>query len=123
MSNYHILTGDIEKKTITVVFHIPVPAAGTNQANLSWRDAVVKEQGGASNIVSALGTDVNPTEDSQLKSGALVERQQTIRFSSVNLTSNQRRVEIEAAFTQLQSQLIADKQITLDWIGFEGDVL
>lgn len=34
MSNYHILTQDIKQKTATVVFHIPVPAAGLNQPRI-----------------------------------------------------------------------------------------
>ncbi len=122
MSNYHILTQDDKRKTANVVFHVPVPSTGTNQAGLSWRDAVVREQGGSANIVSVLGTDIDPTEDTQLKAGEIIEKQQTVRFSSINLSSAQRQAEIEVAFTQLQSDLIAEKQITLEWIGFQGDV-
>ena len=103
MSNYHILTQEIQngnKRAAQVVFHIPVPAAGTNEADISWRDAVVKEQGGASNIVSVL-PDITTQEDSDMKAGALIEQVKTVRFSTVNLTNPQRKAEIETYFNTL----------------------
>ena len=32
------------------------------------------------------------------------------------------KAEIEAAFTRLQGDLIAEKQVTLEWIGYGGNV-
>lgn len=121
MSDYHILTQGQKRKSVNVVFHIPVPGAGTNQAGLSWRDAVVREQGGSVNIVSVLGTDIDPTEDTQLKAGELVEHQVIVRFSSINLTNAQRKAEIEGHYATSKNDLIAEKQITLEWIGFSAN--
>lgn len=121
MSDYHILTLDPHKKTVQVVFHIPVPSTGTNLAGITWQEAVVKEQGGASNIVSVL-PGITTEEESALKAGAIIERVESVRFSSTSLTDSQRQAEIEAAFKKLQNDLIAEKSITLQWIGYEGNV-
>jgi len=121
MSDYHILTQDAKQKTVQVVFHISVPAAGTNEAGLTWREAVVKEQGGAANITSIL-PDISTQEDSALKAGELIEQIETVRFSSTNLTNQERKTQIEAAFAERKAELIAEKQITLAWIGFAADI-
>ena len=125
MSNYHILTQEIQnenKRAAQVVFHIPVPGAGTNEAGISWRDAVVKEQGGAANIESIL-PDITTQEDSDMKAGALIERVDTVRFSTVNLTNVQRKAEIENYYSELKASLVAEKQLTLEWIGYAADVV
>lgn len=121
MADYHILLQDKDRKTVNCVFHIPVPSVGTNEANLSWRDAIVKEQGGSANIVSVL-PDISPVEDTQLKAGEIYEKQETVRFSSKNLTPVQRKAEIEVRFNELKTELIQEKQKTLEWIGYQGNV-
>ena len=121
MSNYHILTQAENRKSVTVVFHVPIPEAGTNQAGISWRDAVVKEQGGSSEIVSVL-PDITTQEHTAMKAGEIYEIQERVRFSSVTLTNAERKTQIEAWFTKLQTELVAEKQVTLEWIGLEGDV-
>lgn len=121
MSNYHIRTQEDKQKAARVVFHVPVPATGTNEAGVAWRDAVVAEQGGSANIDSVLPS-ISAEEDTQLKAGEIIELTQTVRFSSINLTDGQRKTEIEQAFSALESSLIAEKQVTLKWIGYEGDV-
>lgn len=121
MSDYHILQQDKEQKTVSVIFHIAIPAAGTNEAGLSWRDAIVRDQGGSGSISSVL-TDISPTEDTKLKAGELYEQQETVRFSSKELTPSQKRTEIEAQFTAKSSEIIAEKQVTLQWIGFDANV-
>jgi len=118
--NFHILTMHSKKKTINLVFHIPIPSDGTNEAGLSWREAIVYEQRGAENINSVLA-DITPEEESFLKSGALFEKQLDIRFSSTFLTDSQRLEEIKAAFTEAQTTLLALKQLTLAWIGYSGN--
>jgi hypothetical protein len=121
MSDYHILSQDRDEKTVSVVFHIPVPSTGTNRAGLSWRDAVVREQGGSASITSVL-PDISATEDTQLKAGELYEKRETVRFSSKNLTPAQRQAEVEARFTEASTELISEKQVVLEWIGFQGDI-
>ena len=119
--NFHILTMDEKKKTVNVIFHIPIPAVGTNQAEISWQAAVVKELGGANNINSRL-PDITTEEESDLKAGVLFEKSVSVRFSSINLTDAERLAQIKAKFTKIQSEIITEKQITLAWIGYSGDV-
>lgn len=120
MSNYHILSQDTQRKSVDVIFHIPIPATN-NSAKITWQAAIVKELGGASNIVSVL-PGITSEEDSSLKAGALLEKRVTVRFSSINLTNAQRLAAIKAAFTAETSALVAEKAITLDFMGYEGDV-
>lgn len=119
--NYHILEQEAKKKNVRCVFHVPVPAAGTNEAEISWRDAVVLEQGGSGAIVSVLA-DITPAEDTQLKAGEIIEKVTTVKFSSVNLTAGQKKAQIEAAFNSLKDDLVSEKQVELEWFGYKGDV-
>ena len=121
MGDYHILTQDPKKKTVQVIFHIPIPSSGTNAAGISWQDAIATEQGGASNIVSSL-SDIASEEESALKAGALIEVVKTVRFSSTNLSNDERKAEIEAAFEQAKKDVFTEKQIVLEWMGYEGNV-
>jgi len=122
MSDYHILKQARDKKTINAVFHISVPVAGTNLAGISWRDAVVLDQGGAANINSTLSDVVNTQEETDMKAGAIIEVPTTVRFSSINLTIPQRKAEIEAEFNSVVMSLIAEKQLDLEFMGFNADV-
>jgi len=124
--NYHIQTQTQDKKTVNVVFHIPVPEVGSNEASVQWRDAVVAEKGGSDNITSVL-PGIDPTELTQLKAGALIEVSMPVRFSSVNLTPAQKKTEIEAQFNKLigsdlKYSVLAAKQIILEWIGYGANV-
>ena len=124
--NYHIHTQAEDKKTVNVVFHVPVPATGANEASVQWRDAVVAEKGGSDNISSVL-PGIDPTELTQLKAGALIEVPKSMRFSSINLTPAQKKAEIVAEFNMLtgsdpKSSVLAAKQIILEWIGYAADV-
>jgi hypothetical protein len=121
MSDFHILTQDIERKVAQCVFHIPIPV-GDNSANITWAAAVVREQGGA-NAISSVLPDISAEEESALKAGTILERRLGVRFSSKDLTNTQRLAEIEAAFTTEKAAIQAEKQITLDFIGHEGDVI
>ena len=41
MSDYHILVQEVQnghRRAAQVAFHVPVPAAGTNEAGISWRE-------------------------------------------------------------------------------------
>lgn len=121
MADYHILTQDKQKKSVAVIFHIPVPDTGTNQADIGWRDAVVSDQGGSGNITSGL-SGIDPSEDTQLKSGEIIEKRETVRFSSKNLDIAAKKAEIEARFNELKIELIDAKKVELEWMGYEGNV-
>ena len=118
--DYHILTQAKDQNTIQAVFHIPVPI-GNNEVGVSWRDAVVKEQGGADNIISVL-LDIDPTELTNMKSGVLIEKVEAVRFSSIFLNNAQRLQQIKDRYAVVKIELIAEKQITLAFMGYGGDV-
>lgn len=121
MSDFHILTQSDNQKTITVIFHIPIPSTGVNDAGISWQAAVVMAQGGADAITSSL-PDISAEELSSLKAGAIVEKQTTVRFSSTNLTNAQRLQEIKDAFNVTKTELVSEKQNSLAFIGYAGNV-
>lgn len=118
--DFHILTQSKDQNTINAVLHIPVPASN-NDAGITWQQAVVKEAGGADNIVSVL-PDVESTELTAMKSGALIEKIENVRFSSIFLTNAQRLQEVKDRYNVLKTLLIEEKQITLNFMGYGGDV-
>ena len=120
MADFHVLTQDTKRRSVSVVFHFGIPAA-LNAAGITWRDAVVQEHGGAANIVSTLPA-ISTEEDSALKSGALLEQPETVRFSSINLTNAQRLAEIQAVYTEVLAEIVAEKQISLEFMGLAGSV-
>ena len=122
MSDYHIRRQSLDLKTATVVYHVPIPGVGTNDAGLSWRDAVVMDLGGAAAIGSVLPEVVGQAEETAMKSGAVVEISETLRFSSVGLTNPQRLAEIQARHGVLAANLVAEKQVELAFTGLDGDV-
>lgn len=121
MSDYHILNTDIKLKTVSCVFHIPIPATN-NTVGVSWQDALVLSLGGADAITSVL-TDITPAEESAMKAGSIFENVATVRFSSLNLTNAERLDEVEAAYAAAETDILDEKQITLNFYGKSGDVV
>ena len=116
--NFHILTQSKDQNTVNVVFHIQVPATN-NEAGITWQQAVVKEAG--SSITSIL-PDISSAELTSMQSGALIEKVENVRFSSIYLTNAQRLQEIKDRYNIVKTELIAEKQITLVFIGYGGNV-
>lgn len=121
MSNYHIRETDLKLKTVNTVFHIPIPATN-NAVGVSWQAALALSLGGAVAISSVL-TDITPEEESDMKAGSIFEISTTMRFSSLDLTDAQRLGEIESAYTEAQTNILIEKQITLNFYGKSGDVI
>ena len=121
MSDYHIRNTELNLKTVDVVFHIPIPATN-NVVGVSWRNALVLDLGGADAITSVL-TDITPAELSAMKAGEVFENTAIVRFSSTGLTNAERLAEVEAAFTSAETNILADKQVTLNFYGKSGDVV
>jgi len=88
---------------------------------VSWQDALVLSLGGADAITSVL-TDITPAEESAMKAGTIFENNTTVRFSSLDLTNAERLAEVEAAYTAAETDVLAEKQITLNFYGKSGDV-
>ena len=121
MSDYHIRSTEINLKSVNAVFHIPIPAAN-NAVGVSWQTALVLSLGGADAITSVL-PDITPEELNAMKAGSIYENVATVRFSSLNLTNAQRLAEVEAAYTAAETNMLAEKQITLNFYGKSGDVV
>ena len=115
--DYHILTQAKDQNTVQAVFHIPVPV-GNNEVGTSWQDAVVKEQG---EIISVL-PDIDPAELTLMQSGALIELIENVRFSSIFLDNAQRLQQVKDRYNVVKIELIAEKQITLAFMGYGGNV-
>lgn len=118
--DFHILTQSKDQNTINAVFHIFVPATN-NDAGITWQQAVVKEAGGADKIVSVL-SDISSAELTAMKSGSLIEKVENVRFSSIFLTNAQRLQEVKDRYNVLKTLLIEEKQITLAFMGYKGDI-
>lgn len=121
MSNYHILRQDKEQNTVDCVFHIPIPAT-LNVAGVSWQTAMRDSLGGSANIKSVL-PNIATAELTAMQAGQIGEKPYTVRFSSVSLNNGQRLDQVLAAYTLIKAQEIAEKQITLNFWGYKGDVI
>jgi len=120
MSDYHIQEVATDNKTISAVFHIPVPG-GTNTAGNTWRESLVAYSGGADAIESNLINIPGP-EIAAMKSGAIVEQAVIIKFSSINLTNQQRISEVETAYATERDKITTELSAKLEFYGYEGDV-
>ena len=122
MSNYHILTFDKDEKTIDVVFHIAIPNIN-NVVNVPYRTALVDSLGGADKIISTL-TTIDPAELALMKTGEIYEIPMTVRFSStLNMTDGQRLNEVIAAYNNIKTSELANRQQALKYYGRNGDVV
>lgn len=120
MSAYHILTQEINQKTISIAVHTPIPDVN-NEASISYRVALQQSEPFTESAVYGLQAD-DPDEWDDLVAGAVHEKRETVKFTSTNLTNNQRRTEVETKVAGFQNAVIAEKQITLAFWGYQGDV-
>ena len=96
--------------------------ATLNDAGLTWQQAVVAETGGSDIILSVLPV-IDPVELTDMKSGALIEKVESVRFSSIYLTNAQRLQQVKDWYSALKISLIEEKQITLAFMGYSGEVV
>lgn len=116
--DFHMLTQTKDQNTVNVVFHIPVPGTN-NDAGITWRQAVVMDAGGT---VTSILYDIDPAELLLLESGELIEKAENVRFSSIYLTNAQRLQQVKDRYDTLRVSLIEEKQITLNFMGYGGNV-
>jgi len=123
MSEYHILESAIDGKTIKVVFHCQLSAgeqAWTNDAGKTSLWCIVRSKDLSSQLPD-FQTDF-PFEYADMQLGKVLEKMETIRFSSINLTAAQKKSEIEAFYSGWRSGIISDMQIGFEWYGYDNDV-
>lgn len=113
--NFHIREQNKESKSITVIFHIPVPATN-NLAGTPWQQAVKEHL----NPVAVLSN--NSVENALIENGEILEVIETVTFSSVSLINAQRLAQIETAYTTRSAALLSELTVKLNFWGYEGDV-
>jgi len=123
MSDYHVLTVSPDKKTVTVVFRIPIPDE-TNQAGKNYRTALVEKltHESPSGTIESKSPFSTSEELSQVQNGEVYEVLTSVRFSSLSLTNAQRRDELDAKFEELKTKALAQLKTELEWWGYKRDV-
>lgn len=116
--NYHILTQAKDQNTVNVTFHVVVPVAD-NSVGVPWKTALLKKHKGT--ITSVLH-GITPAELTQIETGQVIEKVETVRFSSIYLTNTQRLQEVKNRYSIVKTQLLEELQIELNFMGYEGDV-
>jgi len=118
MSNYHVLTTSEPDHEIKVVFHIPL-ADTNNSAGVSYRTAL--QQSGLNPGRPQSSVPWLTTEQADLDSCALVERQETI-YVNAYLSNSEKRDILDARYTALTSIVPTKIQALLKWWGTDRDV-
>jgi len=123
MSNYHVLTQALNKKTVNVIYHIPIPDIN-NETGKSYRTALKEwlEHNSESGIITSTCPDISSAELTQLQNGELYEIQQSKQFSSLELTNTQKRNELDTTYTVVKTEAQGKLQILLEWWIFSHNV-
>ncbi len=140
MSDYHVLEQSLDRKTITIVLHYPVPVAAKNVVNKNYRDIIpyMESNGPVGMTLVNPETDVlesvipwiadtgfNPdgaTEPAKIAAGEVIEVTRTHRFSSLNLTNPQKQAEIEALWGDVEQEVSDELDVGIQYYGYSNDV-
>jgi len=120
MSNYHVLFQELERKSVHAIFHIPIPAAGVNGAGIGWRAAALMERQFNGGIGKSVLPGIASEELTALDNGSLIEVLERVRFTSTSLTDAQRNTQILEAYNAATTSVLAEKQITLNFMGYNS---
>ena len=123
MSEYHILESTIDGKTVNVVFHCVLTDPEKNWTNAAGNKApwcIVRSRDLTSQLPN-FETDF-AAEYALLQIGEVTESRQMVRFSTINLTSAQKKTEIETAYTAWRAECIANMLKEFEWYGYDNDV-
>lgn len=117
MSNFHIREQSLDEKTIRIVCHISVPGTGNNAALIQWRTVLMNYMGGASQISSIVPEVQGTQEETDMKAGAVYEKDETYRFSKLGLSQAQKNAEISAWYNNKKDEIWSDMQKILLFFG------
>ncbi len=118
MSDYHILSQAADKKTVNVVFRIPIPDVN-NQAGKSYRTALVEKLTRESGTIESKSPFSTAEELTEVQNGEIYEVLTSKRFSSLSLTNVQKRDELDAEFNMLKTEAINQLKTELEWWGYK----
>ena len=124
MSEYHVLESALDGKTIHAVFHCQLSAgeqAWENEAGETSVWCILRSKDLSSQLPN-FQTDF-PTEYTDMQAGKVLEKLETIRFSSIGLTAAQKKAEIESKYSAWRSGMISDLQKEFEWYGYDNDVV
>ncbi len=108
-----------------VVFHVDI-STGNNSAGQSWRDCVLERTDPDGNgVVSSIRDLVNrfAAQNTKLQSGAAYEIQEIMGFSSAYLTPIQRNTEVQARAQEIESTLLNELQVEMEFTGYNNTVV
>jgi len=116
MSNIHIREKDPQNKTVTCIFHFTVPV-DVNAVGIPWNEVLQKHLN-----PEPLMTDNDSTENANIVAGSVHEVQETVRFSTINLTDAERIAEVQAAYQVRQTEIFDELAAKLDYFGKEINI-
>jgi len=123
MADYHVLTMSPDKKTVNVVFRIPIPDE-KNKAGKSYRVALVEKltHESSTGTIESKSPFSSSAELTQVQSGEVYELLTSVRFSSLFLTNAQRRDELDAKFNELKTKIVNRLKTELEWWGYKRNI-
>lgn len=116
MANMHVLQKNISE--VEVVFHVAIPGAGVNSANVQWRTALVNSGvGGETKLPTGDGSagTISAAELAQIQAGALYEVTRIVRPDTVqgNLATY-----MDSLFATVSGEVLPILQDRLKWFGY-----
>ena len=123
MADYHVLTISSDKKTASVVFRIPIPDT-KNKAGKSYRAALVEKltRESPSGTIESKSPFSSSEELTQVQNGEIYEVVTSVRFSSLYLTNEQRRDELDAKFKEFKKEVLNRLKTELEWWGYKRNI-
>ncbi len=116
------IEGVLKPISAQVIFHVDIPNAD-NAAEKNYRDRVVRMVDPANaGVVSAIPwlADDYAAQQAKLDSGQVFEKSDTVKFTSAELTSAQRRDEIISRANAIEAEVVARLQLELEWAGYHN---
>lgn len=137
MPDYHILEKSANSRYVRLAIHLPIPAS-QNVAGQVLSDATLTYQKALSESLDStvsIAPGITGAEQTALDNGSVFEKVHSFRFSSLELTNAERRIEIEdgndnepgvtqwkADISNSDSELYKEIIEPLAWWGYYRDV-
>ena len=124
MANYHVLTGSPDGNSFRIVFHVPVPGAGNNRANVQWRTALANSGLGGTTVLRSgdgTGGTISAAELASIQSGALFEVVEDVP-THPGESAAQYQARVDALYTAVVARAQAALQGRLTYFGHTRNV-
>lgn len=121
MSHYHVLEQSADGRMAKVVYHLAIPAA-SNEAGISYRTIAVWWKMYHEGDLTSVVPNIDPSEQTQMDNGEILEHVKTYGFSSPDLTPIQKRDELDTDYNATKDQIFTKYQVMFEWYGLARDV-